>query len=121
MANKKTDVYIYLAKRDKGAVRILLICSGLPIIATRLDNTDILSLSPELLGELKQKIYDNRIYWEPWIQSADTFTDFRAALKVRSYNNIPLSSQPEIYNVATQSTVNTKLLPQKTIMIRKGI
>jgi hypothetical protein len=120
MANKNTDVYIYLAKRDKSSVKILFICRGLPIIASRLEDVDALSLPAEISGELKQKIYDDRIYWEPWIQSADTFADFRAALKVRSYNNIPLSSQPEIYSVTAQSNANTKSLPQKTTMIRKG-
>lgn len=118
--NKITDVYIYLARRDKGGVRILLVTRGNPVMSTRVDNIDILGLSVEVASELKQKIYDDRIYWEPWIESADTFEAYRAALKVRGYTNIPLSSQPEIYSVSSKPSVNTKVLPQKTIMIRKN-
>ena len=89
-------------------------------MATRIDDVQTIGLPLEIASELKQIIYDNRIYWEPWIQSADTFDDFRAALKIRGYTNIPLSSQPEIYSTTSSTTVNIKLLPQKTTMVRKG-
>ena len=119
MATKITDVYIYLGKRDKGAIRILYIGRGLPLMATRIDDVQTIGLPLEIASELKQIIYDNRIYWEPWIESADSFADFRAALKIRNYVNIPQSSQPEVYSTTSQS-INVKSLPQKATMIRKG-
>ena len=119
-SNKITNVYIYLGRRDKSGIRIILISQGQAIMATRLENVDALGLSMDIANQIKQIIYDNRIYWEPWIQSDDTFDDFRAALKIRGYTNIPLSSQPEIYSTTSSTTVNIKLLPQKTTMVRKG-
>lgn len=114
-----TNLYIYLGKRDKSAVKILVIARGKPVAVSRLENPEILNLPSTMNDELIQTIYDNRMLWEPWVESADTFEDLRAALKDRGYGNIPLSSQPQISIRATTPTVNTNQLPKKNAMIRK--
>jgi hypothetical protein len=118
-ANQTTNIYIYLARRDRSSVKILIVAKGKEILASRLDNPEILNLPSNMTDELAQVIYDNRMFWEPWAESADTFEDLRAALKDRGYTNIPLSSQPQITIKTTIPKINTNQLPQKITMIRK--
>jgi len=58
-----SDLYLYLARRDKSGIRILD-------------------------GQITQIIYDARMLWEPWVESANTFEELRASLKIRGYTNI---------------------------------
>lgn len=34
------------------------------------------------------------MYWEPWLESADSYQDFRESLKKRGIRNVPLPSTP---------------------------
>jgi hypothetical protein len=122
MANKlSSTIYIYLVKRDKGSVRILLKVTGKPINASRLEETQTLNLPVDWKNQLDQIIYDNRMLWEPWIESSGSFEDFRAALKTRKYLNIPLTAQPEISStIATTTIINTSSFAKRNTMIRKA-
>ena len=117
MAN---SLYLYLGRRDKKGVRILAKFQGTPQMATRIDNLAAL-IPPGLSGPLNQIIYDSRMMWEPWIESADSYSDLRDALKTRGYSNIPVNPQPEFSPAATQKpVVDTSSLPQRTTMLRKN-
>lgn len=118
-SNQIKNIYIYFARRDKSSVKILIVAKGKEILASRLENPETLNLPSNMTDQLVQLIYDNRMLWETWIESADTFEDLRAALKDRGYSNIPLSSQPQISMKTTIPKITTNQLPQKITMIRK--
>lgn len=123
MATKITDLYLYLARRDKAGIRILARLKStdrLPIILNEAGLSS-LQLSPSWYKEISQIIYESRMLWEPWIQSVTTFEDFRNSLKKRGYTNIPVSSQPEfiVSTVETQIVNVSRLLQNKT-MLRKN-
>jgi hypothetical protein len=48
-----------------------------------------MGLSPELTEEIDQIIYDNRMLWETWVQSAANFNALKANLVKRGYSNLP--------------------------------
>jgi hypothetical protein len=58
-ANQTTNIYIYLARRDKSSVKILIVAKGKEILASRLDNPEILNLPSNMTDELVQLIYDS--------------------------------------------------------------
>ena len=118
-STENQTIYIYLAKRDKTSVKIMIVGSGKKVMASRLENVELLNLPSDVSNALTQQIYDNRMLWEPWIESASTYEDLRNALKDRGYNNIPTSSQPSISNKVTVGKINTNFLPQRISMIRK--
>jgi hypothetical protein len=121
MAIKSTDLYFYLGRRDKGGIRILAKFQGRPQIAVRVDDIGPLQLPVGWETQLEQIVFDSRMLWEPWIESADTFDDFRASLKIRGYSNVPVSAQPEFIPATIKiPTVNMSHLPRKTTMLRKG-
>ena len=59
--------------------------------ATRLDNLDVLRLPMTWKEELKKIIHLNRMYYEPWIESANSFKDLKSNLKKRGYSNLPIT------------------------------
>lgn len=123
MATKTTDLYLYLARRDKAGIRILARLKSTNRLPTILDETGLISLqlSPSWYKEISQIIYESRMLWEPWIQSVTTFEDFRNSLKKRGYTNIPVSSQPEfIVSTVETQIVNVSRLPQNKTMLRKN-
>ena len=117
---KTIDLYLYLGRRDKGGVRILSKFQGRSQMAVRIEDLGPLHLPDGWEGQLEQMIFDSRMLWEPWIESADSFDNLRSSLKIRGYTNIPVSSQPEFLSSATQmSTINVSHLPRKITMLRK--
>ena len=113
------DLYFYLARRDKKGVRIIAKFQGTPQMATRI--SDISSLvPPNLSGSLNQIIYDSRMLWEPWVESAESYADLRNSLEIRGYTNIPISSTAEYKMKNMQKPlIDTSSLPQRTTMLRK--
>jgi hypothetical protein len=109
------DTYIYLAKRDKKGIKILTTFMSQNHIPERIKDLSIIPLDPTVYQKVSQMIYDERLNWEPWIESAATYDDLKAKLKKRGYTGIPLSSQPEIYteNIVINTLVNKKVMIQK--------
>ena len=117
-----TNLYLYLARRDKKGIRIIARLTGQKQSSVRLDDASLLSLQlPSIWHtQFSQIIHDNRMMWEPWIQSVSSFDDFRKTLKKRGYTNIPLSNQPEFTASTVKTTiVNVAYLPNQKTMIRK--
>jgi len=118
--NNNSDLYIYLGKRDKSSVRILLKVLGKSVLATRITDVNLLNLPSDTASKLSQIIYDERMMWEPWIEAATNYENLKAALKSRGYSNIPLSPQPELSSAKGVLTVTTSALPKQNTMVRKS-
>jgi hypothetical protein len=117
---KITNVYLYLAKRDKSGIRILAKFQGRSQLAVRITELSSFQLPTGWEGQLNQIIYDSRMLWEPWIESSTSYDELRAAFKIRGYSNIPINSQPEFTaSVSSTPVVNLSNLPKKITMIRK--
>jgi hypothetical protein len=122
MLNNKNDLYLYLGRRDKKAIRILAKFQGRKQMAVRIDDLDSFQLPVGWKEQLNQIIFDSRMLWEPWIESADSFDSFRSNLKIRGYLNVPVSPQSELVSAVSQTpTLNVSNLPNKTTMLRKRI
>lgn len=121
MATTNVNLYLYLGRRDKAGIRILAKLLGRPILASRVENLDILNLPVNWTSEIKQIVYDNRMLWELWLEASDTYDLLKASLKNRGYTNLPMSEQPEFVasNFPTP-IVNVANLPTRTIMVQRG-
>ena len=64
-------------------------------------------------------IEQNKIYWEPWVQTANSFDDLRLNLKARGYSNIPANGYPMIL-VTPQVIVNINNFPKQKNMVQRG-
>lgn len=119
MTAKLTNVYIYLGRRDRQSIRIMLKVKGESVNLTRINSVESLNLNPTITFELQKLIYENRLMWEPFMVSFDTFDEFVAFLKKSSYKILPLSETTEITNKQnTPLTISNTL--KKKIMVQKG-
>lgn len=117
----KTDLYLYLGRRDKKGIRILAKFKSQKQMAVRIDNLDSFQLPVGWKEQLTQIIFDSRMLWEPWVESASSFDVFRSNLKIRGYLNVPVSPQSELVSAASQTpTINVSNILNKTTMLRKG-
>lgn len=96
MKQNNTICWIYLARRDKKAVRLLAKAVGKDIMANRINDLNGLGLPENWLTVIKKTSHENRMLWELWIESFQDFEKFKAALYGRGYSNIPMNPQPEI-------------------------
>jgi hypothetical protein len=119
MAVKKTNLFLYLTRRDKTGIRVLAIFQSLPRSATRIEDLTSLQIPPSLQQKLQQAIYDSRMLWEPWIESADDYNQLVSNLKLRGYTNIPINLNLEISGLETFSA-SVSQLPIKNTMLRKN-
>jgi hypothetical protein len=99
-----------------------MVLQGLQAAATRVVDVNLLRLPADVTSEVVDIIHDNRMEWEPWVESADTYEELRQKLVSRGYSQLPLKASPlhsaSSHNnphVADLRTVGT----QKT-MVRKA-
>lgn len=116
---KPTKLWLYLARRDSQGIRILTVFAGQQQPPTRLANLKTLQIPSEYQAELERTIRDDRMMWEPWIESADSYELLRAKLKKRGYANTPSNGQPEIMYKDTTHTASTSALPKARTMLRR--
>lgn len=94
-------IYMYLARRDKKSLKILGTFYGpANYPATRVTNIKQLGLDQKRERDLTNQIYENRMFWEPWLEGAENFKDFRRSLFARGYANVPTSSTALSFGIA---------------------
>lgn len=86
--------------------------------------TDFRSLQlPEMKErEITQIAYENRMHWEVWMESAESYQELRENLAKRGYTNLPLSSGPSIQSDLSKLEIDQNRINnqagQKTMMKR---
>jgi len=123
MKKKTSTVYLYLTRRDKAGVRIITALGGHEQSPVRLKDLNVLQLPAGLHGQIARIIQEDRMMWEPWVESADTYEALKTSLKRRGYSNLPVSSQPELLSgLFSQSpkAAQNNLPKVETMVRRKG-
>lgn len=87
-------IYIYLTKRDKTTIKVLTVVKGNKCPPMKIKDVNDLKLPEELTDTLKQSIEENKMLWEPWIESANDFQELRNNLKKRGIKKPPMHSAP---------------------------
>ena len=87
-------IFVYLTRRDKKGLKLVLVLQGLNVPATRLTDLGILRLNPEVVVELQNIVYENRMDWELWIESANNYEELRQNLINRGYSELPIKCKP---------------------------
>lgn len=121
MATTTTNLWLYLARRDSKGIRILTIMRGRPLLTTRVTDLSVLQLPQAWQVEVQQIIDDERMMWEPFIESSDDYQTLKATLKKRGYTNLPLNGEPEFFRGdITPPLVNVGKLPKQSTMLRRA-
>jgi hypothetical protein len=86
--------YLYLARRDKMGARVVTVLDGPQRPPIRLVDLESLKLPPTIHASVEKIIYDNRMYWEPWIESAEHYQELRKKLHARGFQGLYPSCKP---------------------------
>ncbi len=120
MKKQKSELYLYLGKRDKTGIRILAKLTGSSQNAVRIDNISNLYLPIAWEIQINQIIHESRMMWEPWLESASSFEELASKLQKRGYKNLPINGSTELRDsTVSNPLINTSHLPNKTTMLRK--
>lgn len=106
--------YLYLARRDKKGIKILLVINGDKSSPTRI-NPDHLNIPSNLKQQIIQSINDNKMLWEPWLEGAENYTTLKKSLILRGFSNIPTTMMPVLGN-KTKSDIKIDGTKVKTMM-----
>ena len=119
-------IYLYLARRDKKGIKVLNVFpNDGDFPHTRLKDVKSLNLPKNLETSLSKIIFQERMLWEPWIEGANSFKEFRTSLIKRGFTNVPLYVSPTYSQAKVIAQEKDKLNPtmpeKRTIkgMLRK--
>ena len=118
-------IYLYLARRDKKEVKILSIFNGESLPATRVPEIKDLGLPAALETKIKATIYQNRLMWETWIESAENSAQLKSNLIERGYKDVPFAGRalfsitPHEESGPVQPNYNKLKIRYKTMLQKK--
>ncbi len=113
-------IYLYLARRDRKGLKIVSVLDGPNTPAIRLQDVKLLNLPQNMEGEVGRIIYDNRMYWEAWLESADSYEELKKAARNRGYRGVPSHSNSMYLGDKLQHKVNVPFVKPAETMIRKA-
>lgn len=107
-------VYLYLAERNKEDIKVLSIIKGNQIYPTKVNDVKQLSLPKEYASKISRTVYENRMHWDLWIESAENYAALKKSLKNRGFKNIPFFST-EIFPIEKEKLVHSKEYKEPTV------
>ena len=113
------SLYLYLARRDKKGIKVV---SGFGFkgkaYAARVEDISRLGLNPHMSATVAREAYENRMEYELFVESAESFDDLRISLQNRGYSNLPLQQFPGY--VGPTSINKNALVTTKSTMLRRN-
>ena len=122
MAVNDSILWIYLARRDKTGIKMTSKFRGKKIMPSRIERIEDLHLPPSYADYIKTLIYEHRMLYEPWIESANDYATLVQNLKLRGYTNVPVSGKL-LYGLNTNGyppEISVRNIPEKKTMTRKS-
>lgn len=121
-------IYFYLARRDKTEVKVIALFNGPEVASLRVNDITKYNLPDELTKLIETEIQENKMLWEPWIESSDNYEGLKNKLRKRGYKNVPYKMTLPQYQIRSnvvshlsqtqKPTLDPKVGPKKT-MLRK--
>lgn len=115
----KTNLYLYLAKRDKKGIKIVSVFQGNQTNFHKINDTGDLGLPKNLDDRINRIKHDERMNWELCIESAKDFKGLLRILGNRGYKNLPTSPNPIFYEFDFYATSVPDLEVKSSMLRRK--
>lgn len=115
----QNSLYLYLARRDKKGIKVLSAFSfeG-KAYPTRVQDINKLGLNPKIAGQVAKDAYENRMAYELFVESAESFDDLKNSLSKRGYSHLPLQQFTGYTNF---TGIDKKaLVTKKSTMLRRN-
>src|SRR5574343_2116453 len=87
-------LYLYLAKRSRQEIKLITVLQGENVVSSKITDLSKLSWPPLWEHKINKIIYDNRLLYEPWIESATSFEELRSRLFEKGFKDITSNPSP---------------------------
>ena len=100
---------------------MITILQGESIVSSKLEDVASLNLPELWRKKINQVISENRMLYEPWIESARDFEELKQRLKGRGFSNLPMgfSAILDLPAYGTAPKAETSSCKVQRTMIRK--
>jgi hypothetical protein len=112
--------YLYLAKRNKKGTKLLARLEVPNAIISRIEDIKTLNLHPNLESKIDEVIKANKIHWELWIETADSYEKLKKELNKRGYSEIAIHPVPMFNNILPLTPNLNKIKKPPKSMIQRG-
>lgn len=113
-------LYLYLAGRNKQGIKLVAVLQGDATVTSRVSDLKRLNLPQTWEIQIRRIIDDNKMLYEPWIESAKSYKELKERLQTRGYAQLPMGAMPMLnltYNPPKANTSGCQV--QKTMIRRK--
>lgn len=90
-------LYLYLASRSKNGIKLVTVLQSETSVNTDVTDLKSLSLPDVWQNKIARIIYDNRMLYQPRMETAKDFNELRTRLKGRGYDNLPMGACPLLH------------------------
>ena len=114
-------LYLYLASRNKKGIKLITVLQSREIVNAPVKDLSELQLTKTWESQIAQIIHDNRMLYEPRMETAKDYNELRERLKHRGYTNVPMGVVPALHLQAYKiaPTANTSSCKVRKVMLRK--
>jgi hypothetical protein len=104
-------MYLYLGRRDKKGLKLVTVLSGPVTPMTRLPDVGVLNLPLDMAREITDLIHQDRMMYEPWVETAGSYQELKKRLEERGYSDLPIHTSP-LYRDTSLSRPQAATPPQ---------
>ena len=116
-------LYLYLASRSKQGIKLVTVLQSEEVVNSKLSSLEELNIPRIWQQKIGQIIHENRMLYEPRLETAENFEQLRGRLKNRGYTKLPMGAVPLLHMQAYKKapvadTSSCKI--RKTMLRKKG-
>jgi hypothetical protein len=88
------------------------------VYPTRVTNINNLNLNKQILDKVSSEFFENRMKYDLWIETAESFNELKNSLEKRGYSQLPMQ---QFTGYVPPTTINDKeLITKKNTMTRRN-
>lgn len=86
--------YVYLSHRDKKGIKLLGSLECVQSIYQKINDISDLKLPKDIEKDISDMVFENRMKWDLWIETAKDYIELETKLKNRGFRELPRYSTP---------------------------
>lgn len=120
----ENNLYIYLARLDKKGIKVLCgFTYGTRVYPTRINDVRQLNMHPEVSNKIEKEAHENRMQYELYAESAESFNELKKSLRARGYINLPMQqfaghTPPTTINASALVTENSTMTRRRSRQVK---
>jgi hypothetical protein len=114
-------LYLYLASRSKDGIKIITVLQSDQPVNSDVSDLEELQLPATWQHQIQRIIHDNRMLFQPRVETAMNYEELKKTLKARGFKNMPMGVCPMLHlsGYVKAPVANTSSCKVQKTMLRK--